>query len=110
MTKKLNILYLFLTVFLVIFQESRCAYVICVMAIMWLTEAIPISATSLMPIFLAPMLGIATAKDMSGTYTTVSCGSHPLDSSLTDLVNTSHDRSHFQISSFNHHANFHVGL
>lgn len=53
-----------------LWKESRCAYVICVMAIMWLTEAIPISATSLMPVVLVPMLKIATAKDMSSTYIT----------------------------------------
>jgi sodium-dependent dicarboxylate transporter 2/3/5 len=41
------------------------------MAILWLTEAIPIPVTSLMPIFLFPLLGVEKAKDVSGSYVTV---------------------------------------
>lgn len=47
---------------------SRCAYVIMVMAILWLTEAIPIPATALLPIFLFPMLQVADARRISGAY------------------------------------------
>ncbi|XP_060587393.1 solute carrier family 13 member 2-like [Ruditapes philippinarum] len=50
--------------------QSKCAYVIVVMAILWLTEAIPIPVTSLMPIFLFPLLGVAKAKDISSAYVT----------------------------------------
>lgn len=53
-----------------LWKESRCAYIIIVMATMWLTEAIPISATALFPIWLAPMLGVATAKQMSANLWT----------------------------------------
>ncbi|KAL4223677.1 hypothetical protein ACF0H5_017145 [Mactra antiquata] len=49
-------------------DESKCAYVIAVMAILWLTEAIPIPVTALMPIFLFPMLGVAKASVISGVY------------------------------------------
>lgn len=53
-----------------LWRESRCAYVIIVMAVMWLTEAIPISATALFPMWLIPMMGISDARTMSGSYWT----------------------------------------
>ena len=53
------------------FQESKCAYVIVLMAILWLTEAIPIPATALLPIFMFPMLQVAEASDISSAYVTV---------------------------------------
>ena len=42
------------------------------MAILWLTEAIPIPVTALLPIFLFPMLQVAGARDISASYITVS--------------------------------------
>ena len=53
------------------FQQSRCAYVIVVMAMLWLTEAIPIPVTALLPIFMFPMLQVADAKAISAAYITV---------------------------------------
>ena len=50
----------------------RAAYVVLVMAGMWLTEAIPIPATALLPIFLFPMAGVQVAKDVSKSYISVS--------------------------------------
>lgn len=41
------------------------------MAVLWLTEAIPIPVTALLPIFMFPLLGVATAKEISGSYVTV---------------------------------------
>jgi len=37
-------------------------------AIWWISEAIPIAATSLLPIFIFPTLGILSAKDTTTTY------------------------------------------
>ena len=54
------------------FQKFRCAYVIVVMAILWLTEAIPIPATALLPIFMFPMLQVADARQISSAYVNVS--------------------------------------
>ncbi|KAH3792226.1 Na(+)/citrate cotransporter-like [Dreissena polymorpha] len=48
--------------------ESKCAYVIIVMAILWLTEAIPIPVTSLFPVFLFPMAGVMHAREASSAY------------------------------------------
>lgn len=49
-------------------EECKCGYVIIVMAILWLTEAIPIPVTALLPIFMFPLLGVAKASDISGVY------------------------------------------
>jgi sodium-dependent dicarboxylate transporter 2/3/5 len=38
------------------------------MGVMWLSEAIPISVTALFPVFLFPMLGLATGKHAVGRY------------------------------------------
>lgn len=48
--------------------EARCAYVIIVVAILWVTEALPIAVTALMPIFLLPMLGVQRGQDVSKNY------------------------------------------
>ena len=50
----------------------RAAYVVLVMAGMWLTEAIPIPATALLPIFMFPLAGVQPAKDVSKSYINVS--------------------------------------
>lgn len=48
--------------------EARCAYVIIVMAKLWVTEALPIAVTALMPIFLLPMLGVQRGQEVSKNY------------------------------------------
>lgn len=51
-------------------KRSKCAYVIIVMAILWLTEALPIPVTALLPIFMFPMLQVADARKISASYIT----------------------------------------
>ncbi|KAL3884300.1 hypothetical protein ACJMK2_024448 [Sinanodonta woodiana] len=51
-------------------KAARCAYVIIAMAILWLTEAIPIAATALLPVFLLPMLNVLTASATCSSYIT----------------------------------------
>ncbi|MBT3216585.1 MAG: DASS family sodium-coupled anion symporter [Candidatus Marinimicrobia bacterium] len=46
----------------------RAAAVSALMAIFWITEAIPIFATAFIPIALFPLLGILNAKDIAGAY------------------------------------------
>ncbi|XP_062610508.1 solute carrier family 13 member 2-like isoform X2 [Saccostrea cucullata] len=49
-------------------DEAKCAYCIIIMAVFWITEALPIAVTSLLPIILFPMTGLLYAKDVSSTY------------------------------------------
>ncbi|XP_033727673.1 solute carrier family 13 member 2-like isoform X2 [Pecten maximus] len=48
--------------------ESRCAYVMVSMAILWLTEALPITVTAMMPMFLLPLLTVQPGKVVCGNY------------------------------------------
>ena len=47
---------------------ARLAAVTVLMALLWLTQGIPIAATSLIPLALFPLLGIASAADVSKAY------------------------------------------
>ncbi|NOY89042.1 MAG: SLC13/DASS family transporter [FCB group bacterium] len=47
---------------------TRTAAVAVLMAIWWLTEAIPIAATALLPVVLFPLLGIMKGKLVAATY------------------------------------------
>ena len=47
---------------------SRMAAVAAMMAILWVTEAIPLAATALMPLVLFPLLGIASSKAVASHY------------------------------------------
>jgi len=47
---------------------TRAAAVALLMAVWWITEAIPIPATALLPVALFPVLGIMNGKAVAGTY------------------------------------------
>ena len=44
------------------------AAVVILMAVWWITEAIPLEATSLLPIVLFPLLGVSTVKAAAAPY------------------------------------------
>ncbi|XP_046591217.1 protein I'm not dead yet-like [Neodiprion lecontei] len=46
----------------------RCLYVVAMMAVYWVTEALPLPITSLMPIFLYPIMGILSTTDTTKCY------------------------------------------
>ncbi|XGW17677.1 hypothetical protein V3C99_002346 [Haemonchus contortus] len=46
----------------------RCAFCILVLSIYWIVEVVPIGVTSLMPIFLFPVLGIESARKICLVY------------------------------------------
>ncbi|KAG8194836.1 hypothetical protein JTE90_017272 [Oedothorax gibbosus] len=48
--------------------ESRCGYVILIMACYWVVEPIPVAATSLLPVVLFPLLGVITTNEASSEY------------------------------------------
>ncbi|UCC44614.1 MAG: SLC13/DASS family transporter [Candidatus Zixiibacteriota bacterium] len=47
---------------------GRTAAVAALMAVWWITEAIPIPATALLPVALFPLLGIMKGKEVAATY------------------------------------------
>jgi sodium-dependent dicarboxylate transporter 2/3/5 len=47
---------------------SKVALLAITMAVLWVTEAVPIPATALMPLVLLPILGISQVKDASAPY------------------------------------------
>lgn len=49
-------------------EGQRLAAVTALMAMLWLTQAIPIAATSLVPLAAFPLLGIQSAQDVSQSY------------------------------------------
>ena len=52
----------------VLLQEGRCAYAIAIMAVYWMTEALPMAATALFPIMLFPFLGVLSSKELCANY------------------------------------------
>ncbi|RXG52781.1 Solute carrier family 13 member 2 [Armadillidium vulgare] len=50
------------------FVEARCAYVILLMAIYYMTEALPLAVTALMPVFAFPLLGIISTDAICRVY------------------------------------------
>ncbi|KAL5007228.1 hypothetical protein ScPMuIL_016034 [Solemya velum] len=49
-------------------QEAKCAYGLVVMAILWITESLPLAVTALLPIILFPMLGVVKVSDVCSNY------------------------------------------
>lgn len=49
-------------------KEGKCGYAIIIIAIFWVTEALPIPVTALLPVILFPMLDIVKAKEISRFY------------------------------------------
>ncbi|VDI56405.1 solute carrier family 13 (sodium-dependent dicarboxylate transporter), member 2/3/5 [Mytilus galloprovincialis] len=49
-------------------KEAKCAYIVILMAVYWITEALPIAVTSLLPIILTPLTGLGSAKTVSSKY------------------------------------------
>nr|KAG5700352.1 hypothetical protein BaRGS_029604 [Batillaria attramentaria] len=49
-------------------KEARCAYILMIMATLWLTEALPIPVTALLPVCMFPMAGVLTASDVGHSY------------------------------------------
>jgi sodium-dependent dicarboxylate transporter 2/3/5 len=44
------------------------AALVLLMAILWFTEALPIAATAMLPFVVLPLMGVASAREVAGTY------------------------------------------
>ncbi|XP_023360611.2 solute carrier family 13 member 1 [Sarcophilus harrisii] len=49
-------------------KEAKCAYTLFVVAIFWITEALPLSVTALLPGFMFPLFGILPSKQLASAY------------------------------------------
>ncbi len=49
-------------------EITRCFAIAILMAIWWVTEAIPLAATAMLPVALFPLLGVADGKTISAMY------------------------------------------
>uniref|UniRef100_T1J6C4 Citrate transporter-like domain-containing protein n=1 Tax=Strigamia maritima TaxID=126957 RepID=T1J6C4_STRMM len=48
--------------------ESKCAFVVLLVTTYWVTSALPLAVTSLLPIVLFPLLGILSSTEISHSY------------------------------------------
>ncbi|XP_013404115.1 solute carrier family 13 member 5-like [Lingula anatina] len=48
--------------------ESRCGYVMIIMVVLWLTEALPLAVTALFPMCLFPALGVMKSSEVVQNY------------------------------------------
>uniref|UniRef100_A0A8C0LNG8 Solute carrier family 13 member 1 n=1 Tax=Canis lupus dingo TaxID=286419 RepID=A0A8C0LNG8_CANLU len=48
--------------------EAECAYTLAVVAALWLTEALPLPVTALLPGLLFPLFGITASKEVASAY------------------------------------------
>ncbi|NWI58250.1 S13A1 protein, partial [Calyptomena viridis] len=49
-------------------KEAECAYTLFVVAIFWLTEALPLAVSALLPAFMFPLFGIMESKKVASAY------------------------------------------
>nr|XP_006004909.1 PREDICTED: solute carrier family 13 member 1 [Latimeria chalumnae] len=49
-------------------KEAECAYTLCVVAVYWLTEAMPLAVTALLPALMFPLFGIMPSNSVASTY------------------------------------------
>ncbi|XP_051886060.1 solute carrier family 13 member 1 isoform X2 [Pristis pectinata] len=49
-------------------KESECAFTMLVVAIYWLTEAMPLSVTALLPALMFPLFGIMKSSEVASVY------------------------------------------
>ncbi|XP_010224315.1 PREDICTED: solute carrier family 13 member 1 [Tinamus guttatus] len=49
-------------------KEAECAYTLFVVAIFWLTEALPLGVSALLPAFMFPLFGIMSSKQVASAY------------------------------------------
>ena len=59
-------------IFFASFQQARCAYVVILLTVYWVSEAIPYAVTSLLPLSIFPLAGIIPSNEVGLYYFKVS--------------------------------------
>ena len=49
-------------------SEANCGYAVLIMAVYWITEALPMAVTAFMPVVLMPCLGVMESKSLCQNY------------------------------------------
>ncbi|KAI0226776.1 Solute carrier family 13 member 1, partial [Lamellibrachia satsuma] len=49
-------------------EEAKCGYLLLLMGAFWCLQVLPLSITALMPVFVVPLFGIQSAKDVIHNY------------------------------------------
>ncbi|XP_066118289.1 solute carrier family 13 member 1 [Saccopteryx bilineata] len=49
-------------------KEAQCAYILFIVAVFWLTEALPLSVSALLPALIFPLFGILPSKKVASAY------------------------------------------
>ncbi|CAJ0564418.1 unnamed protein product, partial [Mesorhabditis spiculigera] len=49
-------------------KEFRCAFCVCVMAVYWMTEVMPLAITAMMPVILFPLTGVLDCNNTAKEY------------------------------------------
>lgn len=57
-------------------QVAKCAYAVIIIGVFWVFEVMPIAVTSLIPVFLFPLLGIMGSAEVCKNYANVSYSSY----------------------------------
>ena len=52
-------------------QEAACGYALLIMATYWVTEALPLAITALLPVVLFPILGVLDGDKVAAAYLAV---------------------------------------
>lgn len=60
------------TIFAFVFQQSRCAYIVILLTVYWVSEAMPYAVASLLPLSFFPLAGIIPSERVGLSYFKVS--------------------------------------
>lgn len=61
-------MFVFVWLLFILLQEAKCAYGLAIMAIFWITEALPLAVTALLPVIVFPIFGVMKAGDVASNY------------------------------------------
>ncbi|VDI15439.1 Hypothetical predicted protein [Mytilus galloprovincialis] len=55
-------------------MESKFGYGLLLMVVLWITEALPLYVTAMLPIILFPLMGVCRVRDLASNYFSMKTG------------------------------------